>query len=538
MPKTYRLDDIRAAVHSVKTAKLSVSQAAREFGVPRMTVSDHVRHEMKFKPGPDKMLTDDEEAALVNYCTYMASHGFPLSRQMARCYVIEIVKASGRPTLFNVEKGPSDEWFRKFVSRHPELSEKKPERQDRSRNRMSNSNVINGFFDFYEAEVKKLGNVPAEAMFNCDETGWSGKEGSRQKIFGFKGKQTYQQRVVTTDHVTAHLCVSAAGKFLPTMIIYQGSLPHRDYKDGIPGNWLFSTSESGYMDKDLFASWFQRIFVPNCGRTRPVVLVMDNHVSHISIPVIELARKESITLIGLPAHTTHLIQPLDVGVIGPLKDKFATVATNLGFVNKSLVIGKAKLPVVLNYAIDQITPHTIKEAFRKAGLYPSNRAAIDSRQLVPVSFQAKTAATTSDNENPEDQTVTCDKCGSYLGGNPLVKQGLIPESLAQIMLPPPGKVVRKRRKMVTEGRVISGDDMLEQLKLKEEEERIKEERASERKKEREEKRKIKEEKEKTKADKTKMKKRKHLALQHFRVTNGPFSLLTPCIPVVSARREL
>ncbi|MEW8486783.1 MAG: hypothetical protein AB2705_16500 [Candidatus Thiodiazotropha sp.] len=51
------------------------------------------------------------------------------------------------------------------------------------------------------------------------------------------------------------------------------------------------------------------------------MLVMDNHVSHIhvSIPVTELARKESITLISLPAHTIYLIKPLDVGVIGPLK---------------------------------------------------------------------------------------------------------------------------------------------------------------------------------------------------------------------------
>ena len=70
------------------------------------------------------------------------------------------------------------------------------------------------------------------------------------------------------------------------------------------------------------------------------MLGMDNHVSHISIAVTEPARKDWIILISLQAHATHLIQPLDVGVIGPLEDKFATVATNLGFVNKSFMIGK------------------------------------------------------------------------------------------------------------------------------------------------------------------------------------------------------
>ena len=48
-----------------------------------------------------------------------------------------------------MERGPSDEWFRKFFARHPELSEKKPEKQDRSRTRMANQNVIDNFFKFF-----------------------------------------------------------------------------------------------------------------------------------------------------------------------------------------------------------------------------------------------------------------------------------------------------------------------------------------------------------------------------------------------------
>ena len=532
MPKTYQLEDIKAAVQSVNAAKLTITQAAREYKVPRQTVSDHVHKEMKYTTGNDRMLNDEEEEALVGYCKYMASHGFPLSRKRARCYVIEIVKVSGRQTLFNMEKGPSDQWFRKFIERHPELSEKKAEKQDRSRNRMSNINVIDNFFDFFKKELHKLGDVSAECIFNCDETGWSGKESSREKVIGLRGKHTYQQQMFTSDHITAHLCVSAAGRFLPTMVIFEGSLPHREYKDGISGDWQFAISENGYMDRELFTVWFKRIFVPNCGRKRPVVLVMDNHSSHISIPVIELARKESITLIGLPAHTTHLLQPLDVGIIGPLKDKITSVATNLGFVNKSLVIGKSKMPIVLNHAIDQTTAFSVKEAFRKAGIHPVDRSAISQSQLIPASFSKNESVTSTEKgeqskENTEEEEVenttkpdkekgqeetmkslTCDKCGAFTGENPLVKQGLVPESLAKIMLPPPaGKVLTKKRKFVTEGRVISCEGMLEQLRLKEEEEKTKKENLIKKKKEREERLKEKEEKEKTKKEKVIQKKK-------------------------------
>ena len=84
---------------------------------------------------------------------------------------------------------------------------------------------------------------------------------------------------------------------------------------------MFAYTDTGYMRTELFLDWFQRCFVPHCGRARPVILVLDNHVSHISLPLIECARHNQIVIVGLPSHTTHLLQPLDVHVNGPLKEK-------------------------------------------------------------------------------------------------------------------------------------------------------------------------------------------------------------------------
>ncbi|XP_053392856.1 DNA ligase 1-like [Mercenaria mercenaria] len=64
---------------------------------------------------------------------------------------------------------------------------------------------------------------------------------------------------------------------------------------------------------------------------------------------------------------------------------------------------------------------------------------------------------------------TRETCGSFTV-NPLVEQGLIPQSMAQILIPPPKQPSNtkiKRSKVITEGRVISGDEMLRQLKEKE-----------------------------------------------------------------------
>ena len=92
------------------------------------------------------------------------------------------------------------------------------------------------------------------------------------------------------------------------------------------------------MDSELFVLWFKDIFLPHCGAKRPVLLVMDNHDTHCTLEVLKLAKENNVTLLGLPPHTTHILQPLDVAIMRPLKKKFTDIANNIGFINKFQVI--------------------------------------------------------------------------------------------------------------------------------------------------------------------------------------------------------
>jgi len=98
-----------------------------------------------------------------------------------------------------------------------------------------------------------------------------------------------------------------------SIICLQGCIPHRSV-EGIPPSWLLAESESGYINTHIFHKWLTNVFIPHCGRERPVVLLMDNHDSHVSISTVEAARANGVILVGLPGHTTHLLQPLDVKV--------------------------------------------------------------------------------------------------------------------------------------------------------------------------------------------------------------------------------
>lgn len=49
------------------------------------------------------------------------------------------------------------------------------------------------------------------------------------------------------------------------------------------------------------------------------MLIYDGHHSHETVELLEAAVKAGIEIFALPPHTSHRLQPLDVGVFGPLQ---------------------------------------------------------------------------------------------------------------------------------------------------------------------------------------------------------------------------
>jgi len=97
------------------------------------------------------------------------------------------------------------------------------------------------------------------------------------------------------------------------ILLFKGQTPSRPI-EGVPSTWMWSSSESGYSNGKIFYEWFLKIFLAHCGSARPVVLLLDNHDSHVTAEVVQAALDNGVVLLGLPSHTTHLLQPLDVKV--------------------------------------------------------------------------------------------------------------------------------------------------------------------------------------------------------------------------------
>ena len=139
------------------------------------------------------------------------------------------------------------------------------------------------------------------------------------QIVSVKGKTAYKITCgARRENVTTLAVVNAAGRALDPLVIFAGKNMQSTWRgnNALPGTF-YGISDSGWMTTDVFAEWFNK----SCELIveRPLLLILDGHLTHVSIAVIEQALKENITIVKLPPHVTDLLQPLDVSCFGPLK---------------------------------------------------------------------------------------------------------------------------------------------------------------------------------------------------------------------------
>ena len=115
----------------------------------------------------------------------------------------------------------------------------------------------------------------------------------------------------------------------------------------------------------------------------PVVLFFDGHHSHMSISLIELARSNNVHLVCFPPHCTHILQPLDVSVFGPVKATWRKVLKEHQLETCAATVTKEEFPMLLARLLEKsFLPRQLTSGFYKCGLCPLSREAIPSHKLI------------------------------------------------------------------------------------------------------------------------------------------------------------
>lgn len=291
---------------------------------------------------------------------------------------------------------PSACWVYRFLNRWPEISSRLPENLSHKRANLTEDGIRSWFSDLDEFLLEEH-NIVAEQflcknnsarIFNLDESGFplAGTNGQLKVLTKRGAKNVYKITPDCKEQVTVLCCASASGTLSKPYVIFPGVRPKFNFEGVNPNDFDVGASPNGWISSDCFFGWLANLFFPSVKDKVefPIIVFMDGHSSHINVAVSEFCSENNIILYCFPPHASHILQPLDVSVFGPLKKHWNESITNFQRQYRGLRMTRCHFFKVFHAAwIKAIgAPENVIKGFRKCGLVPFDACVVDFDRLI------------------------------------------------------------------------------------------------------------------------------------------------------------
>lgn len=398
-------EEIREAVDTVVNQDLSIRSAAKNFGISKSLLAVLVK-KAKSAPGNEfvynrnignrKTFSTGQEQLLVSYLktTSKMCHGLTTTQTRELAYQFALANNISIPPEWNKNSKAGIHWLHGFMKRNKDLSLRQPENTSLSRASSFNKTNVGTFFSKLESLYKKYG-FSANMIWNLDETGCMTVTKS-PKVIAVRGSKQVGQ-IASAERgtlVTTLFFINAAGRSLPPVFVFP-RVYFKDImlKDAPTGSKGF-TNPSGWITEDIFVESLKH-FVNHVKPTSEdkALIIMDNHITHVNIQVIDFARENNIIILTLPPHCSHRMQPLDVAVYGPFKARYKVALNNWLVSNPGKTVSLYEVAGFVNVAYSEsFSIHNICKSFLKTGLYPFNSSIFTENDFL--------ASSVTDRQNP------------------------------------------------------------------------------------------------------------------------------------------
>jgi hypothetical protein len=271
---------------------------------------------------------------------------------------------------------PGNGWFRAFMKRNPGLAFRTPQSLAQERASVSRQ-MVEEWMQGVKDDLKlDWPNDPilddGRRIFNADESGFPISPKSRRVLAALGQKQVYQRGSGKHEQITVMVCANANGEFMNPRILFPGQrlrdIGMRAFPDA-----EYSTTDNGWMDSETFLVFLTSLndFVLEKQIKKPVIIFVDGHTTHCSFAAAQYCHDHSIILYCLIPHSSHITQPLDVGVFGPMKATYKKCVAQWQLDNPDKVPSKHFFPEVFFKTWQEAAvPGNCISGFRHSGIYP------------------------------------------------------------------------------------------------------------------------------------------------------------------------
>jgi translation initiation factor IF-1 len=266
-------------------------------------------------------------------------------------------------------------WAHNFVKRRLELKTRIIWRYDYQRAKCEDPTIIRGWFQLVENTIAKY-DIRSDDIWNFDETGFMmGLISSGMVVTGSERQgRPKSVQLRNCEWVTVVEAINTEGQSIPPFIIGAGQYHLANwYREcDFPGDWVIALSQNGWTNNQLGLDWLKHFNQSTAKRSVGSyrLLILDGHESHHSVEFERYCKDNKIITLCMPAHASHLLQPLDVGCFAVLKKAYGRQIEHL--IRCSIThISKTEFFDAFHAAHQAtFTKSNIRGGFRGAGLAP------------------------------------------------------------------------------------------------------------------------------------------------------------------------
>ncbi|GAB0086526.1 HTH psq-type domain-containing protein [Sergentomyia squamirostris] len=413
MPKKllYTQEALKNALSSVRNG-VSVRKTSRNFGIPASTLFDKLSGKtQEEKYAGQTVLSIEEEKRFVEWIHKRAEMGFPVTKDELKDSVALYVKLRKTKNRFKNNR-PGRTWLKNFLKRHPDVAKRTPQNLSTRRAKVTKKD-IDGWFSEVQKYLEEAGlnDCDPSRIFNCDETAFFLCP-PVDEVLAEKGVRSVHTLTNGNERIAITLLFmgSAAGELLSPMIVLPFTRTPGEVTNSIPEEWILGRSSSGWMTAETFYEYIVNTFYPTLVEKKiqfPVILYVDGHSSHLTLPLSDFCANHGIEIIRLFPNATHVLQPLDVGFFAPIKKVWRNKRYSWNILNPNVKFEVKHLaPLLEETMMSMDEKEILKNSFRHSGLHPFNSQAIDISKLVSEARKEETQPESSTSCSMDTNIIT------------------------------------------------------------------------------------------------------------------------------------